>query len=95
MMASDTEFASIAQSVEHAAVNRGVVGSSPTGGVSNLTCRNFRHVKFDKTLNGAMVKWFKTQPFHGCIAGSNPVGVTIAKCFEMNLTVFLPKSRLE
>ena len=34
MMASDTEFASIAQSVEHAAVNRGVVGSSPTEGVS-------------------------------------------------------------
>ena len=25
-------FSSIAQSVEHAAVNRGVVGSSPTGG---------------------------------------------------------------
>ena len=26
-------FSSIAQSVEHAAVNRSVVGSSPTGGV--------------------------------------------------------------
>ena len=26
-------YSSIAQSVEHAAVNRGVVGSSPTGGV--------------------------------------------------------------
>ena len=25
-------YASLAQSVEHAAVNRGVVGSSPTGG---------------------------------------------------------------
>lgn len=36
MMASDTEFASIAQSVEHTAVNRGVVGSSPTGGVTNI-----------------------------------------------------------
>ena len=28
------EYASLAQSVEHAAVNRGVVGSSPTGGAS-------------------------------------------------------------
>ena len=34
-MASNTEFASIAQSVEHAAVNRGVVGSSPTGGAKS------------------------------------------------------------
>ena len=30
-----TEYALIAQSVEHAAVNRGVVGSSPTGGAKN------------------------------------------------------------
>ena len=29
---SKYEYSSIAQSVEHAAVNRGVVGSSPTGG---------------------------------------------------------------
>ena len=28
------EYSSLAQSVEHAAVNRSVVGSSPTGGVS-------------------------------------------------------------
>ena len=27
------QYSSIAQSVEHAAVNRSVVGSSPTGGV--------------------------------------------------------------
>ena len=31
--ASEEKQSSIAQSVEHAAVNRGVVGSSPTGGV--------------------------------------------------------------
>ena len=29
-------YSSIAQSVEHAAVNRGVVGSSPTGGARKL-----------------------------------------------------------
>ena len=32
----DTSYSSLAQSVEHSAVNRVVVGSSPTGGVSNL-----------------------------------------------------------
>ena len=31
-----TQYSSLAQSVEHAAVNRSVVGSSPTGGVENL-----------------------------------------------------------
>ena len=29
---SETKYSSLAQSVEHAAVNRSVVGSSPTGG---------------------------------------------------------------
>ena len=30
------KYSSIAQSVEHAAVNRGVVGSSPTGGAMRI-----------------------------------------------------------
>ena len=30
----DTSYSSLAQSVEHSAVNRVVVGSSPTGGVN-------------------------------------------------------------
>ena len=33
----DTKYSSIAQSVEHSAVNRSVVGSSPTGGVKRST----------------------------------------------------------
>ena len=33
-------YSSLAQSVEHAAVNRSVVGSSPTGGVFSLYKRN-------------------------------------------------------
>ena len=33
-------FSSIAQSVEHAAVNRRVVGSSPTWGAKNAACRH-------------------------------------------------------
>ena len=37
-------YASLAQSVEHAAVNRGVVGSSPTGGATSvMPSRLWRH----------------------------------------------------
>ena len=54
------EYSSLAQSVEHAAVNRSVVGSSPTGGA------------FYTWLHGQAVK---TPPFHGGNRGSNPLGV--------------------
>ena len=47
--------------VEHSAVNRVVVGSSPTRGVF-----------FFFRLHGQAVK---TSPFHGGNTGSNPVGV--------------------
>ena len=60
---------SLAQSVEHAAVNRGVVGSSPTGGV---------YGKPYLRLHGQAVK---TPPFHGGNRGSNPLGV-ITEIFE-------------
>ena len=56
-------YSSLAQSVEHAAVNRSVVGSSPTGGVFYGNVR----------LHGQAVK---TPPFHGGNRGSNPLGVT-------------------
>ena len=55
-----SEYSSLAQSVEHSAVNRVVVGSSPTGGV------------FIWLLGQAV----KTSPFHGGNTGSIPVGVT-------------------
>ena len=55
------KYSSLAQSVEHAAVNRSVVGSSPTGGV------------FYTWLHGQAVK---TPPFHGGFGGSNPPQVT-------------------
>ena len=54
-----SRYSSLAQSVEHAAVNRSVVGSSPTGGASIR-------------LHGQAVK---TPPFHGGNRGSNPLGV--------------------
>ena len=59
-------YSSIAQSVEHAAVNRGVVGSSPTWGATRK--RKKRYVR----LLGQAVK---TSPFHGGNTGSIPVGV--------------------
>ena len=50
--------------VEHSAVNRVVVGSSPTRGALVETKRNW--------LLGQAVK---TSPFHGGNTGSIPVGV--------------------
>ena len=50
--------------VEHSAVNRVVVGSSPTRGALVKTKRNW--------LLGQAVK---TSPFHGGNTGSIPVGV--------------------
>ena len=64
-------FSSIAQSVEHAAVNRSVVGSSPTGGGSG------KLEKDGKRLRGQAVK---TSPFHGGNTGSIPVGVIRKIC---------------
>ena len=58
-------YSSIAQSVEHSAVNRSVVGSSPTWGVK-------RKLKLNRRLLGQAVK---TSPFHGGNTGSIPVGV--------------------
>ena len=39
-------YSSLAQSVEHAAVNRSVVGSSPTGGVFGSMVKRLRHRPF-------------------------------------------------
>ena len=60
-------YSSLAQSVEHAAVNRSVVGSSPTGGVLGN-----EYLQFNFWLHGQAVK---TPPFHGGNRGSNPLGV--------------------
>ena len=62
------EHSSIAQSVEHAAVNRAVVGSSPTRGVFRISyCVRPRP-------HGQAVK---TSPFHGGNTSSNLVGVMV------------------
>ena len=53
--------------VEHTAVNRGVVGSSPTRGV-----------KLERVINQIWLlgQAVKTSPFHGGNRGSNPLGIT-------------------
>ena len=48
------EYSSLAQSVEHAAVNRSVVGSSPTGGA---------YLKKHNNYHGSMVKRLRHRPF--------------------------------
>ena len=62
--------------VEHSAVNRGVVGSSPTRGVFSLVKKFIREL----WLHGQAVK---TPPFHGGNRGSNPLGVI----FFVTLTI--------
>ena len=78
--------------VEHAAVNRGVVGSSPTRGATvNFKCTRDCHLKFtffnfkNKFRRHTPVNciWphgqaVKTSPFHGGNTSSNLVGVTVA-----------------
>ena len=66
-------FSSIAQSVEHSAVNRSVVGSSPTWGVERGLTRYF---SLEIWLHGQAVK---TSPFHGGNTGSIPVGVIVVQ----------------
>ena len=56
--------------VEHSAVNRVVVGSSPTRGV----CFIYKPQERQIWLHGQAVK---TSPFHGGNTGSIPVGVTL------------------
>ena len=68
--------------VEHSAVNRRVVGSSPTRGV-NATCKSFLQVSSFKKQIWLRGQAVKTSPFHGGNTGSIPVGVTEYKIFVM------------
>ena len=57
--------------VEHSAVNRRVVGSSPTRGVRHNAGEDSIRNEAMRPLGQAV----KTPPFHGGNMGSNPVGV--------------------
>ena len=56
-------YSSIAQSVEHAAVNRAVVGSSPTRGVMESRTHHVRKLLAHRARNGSLVKWLRHRPF--------------------------------
>ena len=69
--------------VEHSAVNRVVVGSSPTWGVQEFRKRAGDARKRDperetpeREINWLHGQAVKTSPFHGGNTGSIPVGVT-------------------
>ena len=63
--------------VEHSAVNRVVVGSSPTRGV--VRTNMIYHTEGKLVLLACLIRLHgqavKTPPFHGGIRGSNPLGV--------------------
>ena len=69
--------------VEHSAVNRVVVGSSPTRGANIKLIISILYVIINQSLNsgvGFQLVWLrgqavKTSPFHGGNTGSIPVGV--------------------
>ena len=71
-------YSSIAQSVEHSAVNRSVVGSSPTRGVKSYLAVDILSKIFLNKRIRLLGQAVKTSPFHGGNTGSIPVGVIMA-----------------
>lgn len=70
--------------VEHSAVNRVVVGSSPTRGV--VRTNMIYHTEGKLVLLACLIRLHgqavKTPPFHGGIRGSNPLGVIFCSYSE-------------
>ena len=58
----NNSYSSIAQSVEHSAVNRSVVGSSPTWGVGCTETLQSKILRGRKQ-HGSVVKWLRHRPF--------------------------------
>ena len=71
--------------VEHSAVNRVVVGSSPTRGV--VRTNMIYHTEGKLVLLACLIRLHgqavKTPPFHGGNRGSNPLGVTYSKSLQL------------
>ena len=60
---------------EHTAVNRGVVGSSPTRGVCQKSIDKMDIAWYNIYQLRLLGQAVKTSPFHGGNTGSIPVGV--------------------
>ena len=73
--------------VEHSAVNRVVVGSSPTRGAVRIIMivKQVGHVCPSSSVLRLHGQAVKTPPFHGGIRGSNPLGVIFCSYYEYNM----------
>ena len=63
-------FASLAQQVEHAAVNRRVVGSNPTGGAILRYCRH--DIVTAIFVNGPLAQLVEQPAHNRSVRGSSP-----------------------
>ena len=88
-------FSSIAQSVEHAAVNRAVVGSSPTRGVEILLSSMILSKIFLNKRIRLLGQAVKTSPFHGGNTGSIPVGVIRFELFTAGRATYDSQKNLK
>ena len=67
------ELASLAQQVEHAAVNRRVVGSNPTGGARKRYCRHdIVTAIFPDTGFGPLAQLVEQSAHNRSVRGSSP-----------------------
>ena len=68
------DFASLAQQVEHAAVNRRVVGSNPTGGAMKRCCRHANRGgnAFMDHQNGPLAQLVEQPAHNRSVRGSSP-----------------------
>ena len=67
------DFASLAQQVEHAAVNRRVVGSNPTGGARKRYCRHdIMAASFLLDRDGPLAQLVEQPAHNRSVRGSSP-----------------------
>ena len=66
------EFASLAQQVEHAAVNRRVVGSNPTGGAMNGIAATVSWRQFPNMGYGPLAQLVEQPAHNRSVRGSSP-----------------------
>ncbi len=78
--------------VEHTAVNRGVVGSSPTWGViKDLFFISFLYIVYTRPVGQAV----KTPPFHGGNKGSIPLRVILVAMRPWETPVLIPNTMVK
>ena len=71
-MIDTISYASLAQSVEHAAVNRGVVGSSPTGGANSGIAAAMAAIPIKIRHYGPLAQLVEHPAHNRSVRGSSP-----------------------